>query len=112
MNERERRGSLFIEIENNNITSFKKNFQKNWADIKSHLPPDFDPRYKKFLRSYFRAQLLIANGRKIKAGRIFTGLEKKAGYNEFEEENKSFLAAVDLAVRGETRWDVEPAFRI
>lgn len=84
----------------------------SWAYIAIKLPEDFNPHYRRFLRDYFRAQLRVAQGNKIRARRIFEGLEKRAGYREFEEKCESYLAAVDLAVKGSTRWHARPAFTI
>ena len=84
-----------------------------WFQIVSHLPEDFDPHHKKFVKQYFRAQLRISRDQKTKAARILSGLQKKVGFLDFEEENESLLAAVDLAVRGSTnRKNVEPLFKI
>ncbi len=84
----------------------------SWAQIEIHLPDDYNPHNKRFLRDYFRAQLRVAQGKPVKAKRIFQGLVKRTGYNEFEETNEPYLAAVDLAVKGHTRWQSAPAFRV
>lgn len=84
----------------------------SWAHIKAQIPEDYNPHYVGFLRDYFRAQLRIQQGRKTKAQRIFDGLDRRTGYKEFEQENQAWLAAIDLAVRGENRRRVEPAFRV
>ena len=83
-----------------------------WSQIEGHLPENFNPHHKKFLRDYFRAQLRIAQGKRVKAGRIFAGLEKKTGFIEFEQKCGSYLAAVDIAVRGKTNLIEKPAFSL
>ncbi len=85
---------------------------KSWSQIEMRLPKNFDPNDRYFLRDYFRAQLRVAQGRPEKAKRIFAGLTKRPGYDSFEEKCESYLAAVDLAVKKETRWHSKPAFTI
>ncbi|MGB6839239.1 MAG: hypothetical protein WBE27_03165, partial [Microgenomates group bacterium] len=63
---------------------------------------DVDPHYERFLKGYFKAQLRIADGQKVRAREIFDGLVKKKGYKEFEKENQALLAAIDIVVRGFT----------
>lgn len=84
----------------------------SWGDIKGHLPDSYNPHWIRFLRGYFRGQLLLKAGKRDKAMRLYEGLEKKTGYREFEEQNQKWLAAIDLAVRGNNRRDAEPAFRL
>lgn len=94
------------------LTESRNHYVRSWATIAVRLPNDLTPGQEKFVKGYFRAQLRLAQGKPTKAGRIFKGLESNQDYSGFEEENQDLLAAIDLAVRGETRWDVEPAFRI
>lgn len=95
-----------------NLGEAKKHLATTWGEIRARLPEDFDPHHVAFLRDYFRAQLRVQQGRRTKAQRIFGGLDKKTGYKEFEQEKQEWLAAVDLAVRGENRREIEPAFKI
>ncbi len=90
----------------------KKVWVNSWAQINIHLPENFDPHNRKFLRGYFRAQLRIARGQMVKAGRIMDGLDVKPGFREFEDENGALLAAVDIAVRGKTNRNIEPLFHL
>lgn len=76
----------------------------DWAEMSSFLPADAVTECEKFLRGYFRAQLLLESGKKIKAKRIFDALDKATGYIEFEDSNHSLLTIIDMAVRGESRW--------
>ena len=82
---------------------------KNWSEMSSYLPDELNPHHLKFFRSYFRAQLRIAEGKKKKAGEILEGLVKKPGYNEFEMQNKLLLAVIDIGARGKTNQFVEPS---
>ncbi|MEK7112808.1 MAG: hypothetical protein AAB875_05790 [Patescibacteria group bacterium] len=99
------------------LKEVKHLYARSWADISSKLPEDFSPHYENFARSYFRAQLRIAKGQKRRASEILRGLDKKAGYLEFEQSNLPLLTAIDLAVRGTTNWSdnlgkpVVPLFR-
>lgn len=86
-------------------------YANSWADIKRHLPDDYNPHWVNFLRGYFRGQLLLKDGKRTKAARLYEGLERRKGYREFEEQNQEWLAGIDLAVRGDNRRDVEPAFK-
>jgi hypothetical protein len=100
-----------------NVRETIKLFTSSWADIAAKLPDDFDPHHKNFARTYFRVQLRIARGQRKRAGQIFRGLKEKHGYLEFENQNKPLLAAIDIAVRGNTNWADElrrpivPSFR-
>lgn len=91
----------------------EKHLATSWSEIAGSLPEDIDPQALDFLRHYFRAQLQIAQGKKIKAGRIFSGLSERPGYREFEDKNHPILAAIDMLVKGSTRWPVKtPEFKI
>lgn len=83
---------------------------ENWGTIASKLPQDFTPREAKLLKAYFRAQVRIASGGTKKASRIFASLDKQLDYSAFETKRVGYLAAVDVAVKGDTRWGVKPAF--
>ncbi|MCX6704521.1 MAG: hypothetical protein NTZ07_03710 [Candidatus Woesebacteria bacterium] len=72
--------------------------------MSSFLPADAVAECERFLRGYFRAQLLLESGKKVKAKRIFDALDKAAGYTEFEDSNHALLKMIDMAVRGESRW--------
>lgn len=87
-------------------------YADGWGDIKRHLPDSYNPHWTKFLRGYFRGQLLLKAGKRDKAMRLYEGLEKRTGYLEFEKQNQEWLAAIDLAVRGNNRRDAEPAFYV
>jgi hypothetical protein len=96
-----------------NLIEVKHRYVTFWSEIDSKLPEGIDPADKNFAKGYFRGQLRLALGKKVKAGKIFHSLEKQVGYLDFEKENEPLLAAIDLAVRGETRrTDVEPLFRM
>ncbi len=92
------------------LREIRTNWVLSWSDIRSRLPADFNPHHVRFLRDYFRAQLRIKRGQRTKAQRIFDGLEKRIGYPEFEDMQREWLAAVDVAVRGTTNRDIPPAF--
>lgn len=100
------------------IQEVKTLLTSSWAEIAAHLPRDFNRHHKDFVRTYFRVQVRIAKGQKKRAREIFRGLEKKTGYNEFEEVNKPLLAAIDVAVRGSSNWvdesrkPIQPLFRL
>ena len=87
-------------------------YRHRWSEVTSHLPEDFNPHHRQFLRDYFRAQVRIAAGQKVRAAEIFNGLTKKTGYTDFENSERHLLAAIDLMVRGENRWGVEPAWEV
>lgn len=80
--------------------------------IESRLPDGIDPQYLAFLKGYFRAQLRVAKRQTGRAKEIFDNLDGKEGYKEFTTNNQPLLAAIDLAVRGENRRKIEPAFVI
>lgn len=63
------------------------------------------PEIDKILEGYFRAQKHLAEGEKIKARELFKHLKKISGYVEFEDEHRDLLRAIDIAVRGESRWE-------
>ncbi|KKQ50612.1 MAG: hypothetical protein US95_C0001G0006 [Candidatus Woesebacteria bacterium GW2011_GWB1_38_5] len=91
----------------------KSCYIKSWSEISSKLPDSIDADYGNFIRDYFRAQLRLAQGKRVKAGRIFHSLDKRTGFAEFEASNEPLLAAIDIAVRGETkRTEVIPKFEI
>ncbi len=90
----------------------KKAWVNNWGQIDGHLPEDFNSHYEEFVWQYFRAQLRIARGQMVKAGRIMDDLDGQPGFREFEEKNESLLAAIEIAVRGKTNRRVEPLFRL
>ena len=71
-------------------------------DIVAKLPDDLTPGEEKFALGYLRAQLRVTQGRRVRAQRIFDSLEKQPDYIAFEARNDSLLAAIDIAVRGNT----------
>ena len=75
---------------------------KDWGEMSYYLPKDLSDRDQGLLRGYFRAQILIVKGRRIRASRLLRGLDKLAGFTEFEDDNEELLKKVDIAVRGET----------
>lgn len=109
--------NILIENEES-LAKAKQAYVRCWADIEARLPEDFNPHYKGFAKTYFRFQLRLARGQRIKAGRIFSGLMGRKGYQKFEEENKPLLAAIDIAVKGRTNWQddlkrpIKPLFRL
>ena len=94
------------------LSDAKSQYVKSWADISSRLPDNLNPHYKKFIRDYFRAQLRLQIGQNVKARRIFSGLDKRVGFREFEDKHQPLLAAIDIAVRGTTFNKVAPSFAI
>jgi hypothetical protein len=76
----------------------------DWGEMSSFLPADAVAECEKFLRGYFRAQILLESGKKVKAKRIFDALDKATGYSEFEDSNHPLLETIDMAVRGKSRW--------
>jgi hypothetical protein len=96
-----------------NVEEARRVYAKSWADIKIQLPKDFSPHNIGFVRDYFRVQLRIARGQKVRAKELMSGLVKRTGFEEFESSNESILAAIDIAVRGSTNRDgVKPAFKL
>ena len=77
----------------------------DWGEMSSFLPAEAVTECGKFLRGYFRAQLLLEEAKKVKAKRLFDALDKAMGYIEFEDSNHDLLKTIDMAVRGKSRWD-------
>ena len=77
---------------------------RNWGEMSSFISPDDIKEHENFLRGYFKAQIFLQSGNRVKAKKIFNGLDKATGYLEFEKENSDLLRAIDLAVEGESRW--------
>ena len=98
----------------NNVFEARKGKVRSWSELSSYLSEDINPHDAKFIRTYFRAQLRIAEGRNKKAGEIFRGLDKKVGFKDFEEANNPLLAAIDIVVRGSTNRKLfeDPSFQI
>ncbi len=98
----------------NNVLKVRKGKVRSWSELSSYLPEDVNPHDVKFIRTYFRGQLRIAEGRKKKAREIFIGLDRKVGFKDFEEANSPLLAAIDIVVRGSTnrRLFEKPSFRV
>lgn len=100
------------------IGETKQRLAKHWSDITLHLSDEYNPHYKSFIRDYFRAQVRIEEGNRKKAGRILSGLDKRPGYMEFEAKNEHLLAAIDIAVHGNTNRvnelgePVKPSFEV
>lgn len=86
----------------NNFIEKNRGKVKRWSQITPHLPEDVNPRVLKFIRGYYNAQLLLADGKRVKARRKFEGLVKKVGFKDFEKENQQLFAAIDIVVRGST----------
>jgi hypothetical protein len=72
--------------------------------MSSFLPTEAVTKHKRFLRGYFRAQLLLSEDNKVKARQLFKGLDKITGYSDFEDSNQGLLRTIDMAVKGESRW--------
>jgi hypothetical protein len=90
-----------------------KGTARSWSDIVGLLPENLKTDYPdqfRSIRSYFRMQLHLAEGRKTKAGRISEGLAHREGFEDFEDANQELFAAIEVAVRGETKRRVEPGF--
>ncbi len=85
-----------------NFKEAKKELTRSWAVLSTYIPENLNPHYKKFVRDYFRAQVRIETNNKKKARRILDGLESRTGYSEFEAKHENLLAAIDIAVRGQT----------
>lgn len=82
----------------------------DFGEMKGFLPDGLSKSTLNFLKTYFRAQQRIEEGRTKKAREILNGLDKKTGWEEFENQNKELLMTVDVAVRGDTNWDKEAVF--
>ncbi len=113
--------AMRAQLGKNNPVKFseaKNHYVRCWSDIASHLPNDFKPRYNDFVRGYFRAQLRVAKGQRVRAREIFKGLDRRRGFKEFEKDNQSLLAAIDIVVTGKSnrsddlKRPIEPLFRI
>lgn len=98
----------------NNVLETRKGKIRQWSELSYHLPENISPHHECFLKGYFKAQLRITEGQKVRAREIFDGLVKKKGYKEFEENNQVLLAAIDIVVRGATnrRPLEDPGFRV
>ncbi|MFC1625444.1 hypothetical protein ACFL1Q_00175 [Patescibacteria group bacterium] len=84
----------------------------NWGVVESLLPAEVDEKQKGWLKSYFNAQIAVADKKFERAYRIFHKLDNTEGFNDFEVENESLFAAIDIAVRKTTNRDVEPSFKL
>jgi len=73
----------------------------SFSSVSGDIPEDILKCHKKLLKSYFRAQVFIHEGKLRKARRLFGFLEKY-GLIEFEDEHPEVLAKIDILVRGET----------
>lgn len=89
---------------NNSVPEGRIGRVHDWGEMSSFLPTDVVIENKRFLRGYFKAQLLLNQGNKVKAGKLFNVLDKAAGYPDFEESNHNLLKIIDMAVRGQSRW--------
>lgn len=99
----------------NNVVEKRKGQVKSWSDLSSYIPKEVKPEHIDFLRTYFRAQLRISEGRVDKAGTIINGLVKRPGFSDYEKQNQQLFAAIDVVVRGSTNRqlkDKNPAFRV
>lgn len=82
-----------------------------WSELTRYIPEELLRESGKLLHSYFRVQLRIVAGKKIKARRLLAGLDKDYRFRQLEERHENILAAIDLAVRGKsTRDGVKPSF--
>lgn len=90
---------------------FSGDEEKRWSEISSKLPGNLSQQDQDFVEEYFRAQVMIAQGLKEEARRIFEELEKR-GFRKFEDKYPGLLAAVDLAVRGSTNRRDKPLFTL
>lgn len=99
----------------NNSVEKRKGQVKSWSDLKFYIPEDVKPEQVNFLKTYFRVQLRISEGRREKAKEIMNGLAKKTGFLDFERKNSQLFAAIDIVVRGSTNrllGDEKPAFKV
>ena len=90
---------------NNNgvIPPERKGKVRDWGEMEGYFNPlKIDPSCVRFLRCYFRSQLLIIEGKPVKAKRLLNRLDKWTGFADFEEMNQKLLSIVDLGVRGKT----------
>lgn len=83
---------------------------RSWAQIRYFLPENFDRGAERLLRDYFRGHLSYSKGKEVKGKRILIGLQKRAGYEEFEKKYESYLSAVGIRVRGFSTYSARPAF--
>jgi len=82
----------------------------NWSDMKSILPmEDVNKlRAEKLLRGYFRSQLLLSRGKKVKAERLIRCLDRYPEFRKLEDEHEYLFKAIDYAVKGSTNRINEP----
>lgn len=74
---------------------------RSWSEMSYYLETiGLDNSDSRFARSYFRAQKLIADDKRVKARRLFDALDRATGFAEFEEQNPLLLKIIDVAVRG------------
>lgn len=92
------------------IPEDRKGKVKDFSEMKSFLPNSLREGELNFIKSYFRVQLRVSEGRRKKATEMYRGLEKKTGWEDFAKDRVDLLVLVDLAARGETKEFYEPVF--
>lgn len=91
-------------VSNNIVPEGRIGRVHDWGEMSSLIPPDSMDKSERFLRGYFKAQILLESGKKVKARRLFSALDKTTGYKDFEDSNHDLLKFIDIAVRGTSRW--------
>lgn len=93
--------------------------RSRWSLIIDHIPAHLLIEGRgNLLKDYYRAQLRIARGQKIRAKGILGGLIKDKIFLSLEEQHEDLLAAIDFAARGGSNRrnfkgePVEPLFRL
>jgi hypothetical protein len=76
----------------------------DWGEMSSYLPTIEVAAHERFLKGYFKAQRLLEEGKKVKAKRLFCALDNTTGYADFEDSSHDILKMIDIAVRGQSRW--------
>ena len=76
---------------------------RDWGEMHSYISPDVPERDCKILKGYFRAQVRLVEGKKVRARQLLSFLEKRnADFRKLEDENDALFASIDIAVRGAT----------
>ena len=83
---------------------------KSWPDMKTVLPMERvrELRAERLLEGYFRSQLFLSRGKKVKAGRLLKCLDRYPEFRKLEDEHEDLFKAIDYAVKGNTNRIDEP----
>lgn len=66
-----------------------------WKKIDGHLPPSLTDRQKSWIKSYLRAQVAVVEQDLLGATKIFTRLDKEAGFQTFEDQYPEYFATME-----------------